>query len=291
LGGGGARGLAHIGAVKVLRSHGIPIDVVAGTSMGGIIGALVAAGVSVDQMLEELQLRGVPREIFKLVDIRITRGGLLKGTRIYNYLAQKIGDTLTFADLRAPLAMVAVDVVTGREVVLQEGLVVDALRATISVPGFFEPVDRGPLRLVDGGILNNVPVDVARHLGADFVLAVDVLPSFRYNVPGQPAFVRPVKQGPLPKNVNELAHVLTIMLSAITELKLQDTPPDVLIEPILPNDIGLLVGFERWQEAVAAGAAATEAAMPHILAQLESAARQRRSPLHWLKDLRRTLAE
>lgn len=292
LGGGGARGLAHIGVLKVLHSAGIPIDAVAGTSMGGIIGALVAAGVTVDQMLEELQLHGTPREIFKLVDVRITRGGLLKGARIYNYLAEKLGDTLTFADLAIPLGLVAVDVLTGREVILQKSWVVDAVRATISVPGFFEPVDYGPYRLVDGGVLNNVPVDVARRLGADFVIAVDVMPSFRRNTPGQPPVVGPIAHRPLPKNMNDLAHVITVMLAAITELKLQDTPPDVLIEPELPNDIGLLTGFERWSEAVAAGEAAAEAALPQITALLEAEAQRRRSsPLDRLHDLRKTLLD
>ena len=121
-----------------------------------------------------------------MLDISLSQSGLLKGSRIYDLMANTLGPTRTFADLHLPFAAVAVDVNTGREVILRDGLLVDAIRATISVPGVFVPVTLGPYRLVDGGVLNNVPVDVARQLGADVVIAVDVLPSFGENEPGLP---------------------------------------------------------------------------------------------------------
>src|SRR5512143_3015601 len=185
LGGGGARGLAHIGILKVLQREQIPIDVITGTSMGGIVGAMHAVGLSPEQMEAEAMKRGEINQIFKLIDVRLVGSGLLGGRRIKKMLAEMLGAETTFADLRLPFAVVSVDYTSGREVVLKEGNVVDAVRATMSVPGVFEPVELNNCQLLDGGVLNNVPVDVARDLGADKVIAVDVLPNFRLNQPGQ----------------------------------------------------------------------------------------------------------
>ena len=134
LGGGGVRGLAHIGVLKVLQREHIPIDFIAGTSMGGIIGALLAAGVSVEDMeTEALRVRS-RRQTVKLLDLGFSSSGLIKGAGIHRYMSNLLGAELTFDDLLTPLALVAVDIHSGREVILREGKVVDALRATISVP-------------------------------------------------------------------------------------------------------------------------------------------------------------
>lgn len=265
LGGGGARGLAHLGVLRVLEREGIPVDCIAGTSMGGLMGALYAAGVPLDKVEAELHRLSDIKEQLRLVDLNISATGLsVRGRSVYNFMADLLGEELTFADLRLPLAMVAVDIRTGRQVVLQGGLVIDAVRATISVPGVFMAVDMGDFRLVDGGVLDNVPVDVARDMGAARVIAVDVLPSFSRNVPG----VQPVETGlqlPFaPFQLNEIYHVLMIMLAAQTESRLQDYPPDLLIRPAVPPNITLLTGFNRAAEIVAAGEAATEAALPAI---------------------------
>lgn len=185
LGGGGARGLAHIGVLRVFERENIPIACIAGTSMGGLVGALYAASVPLSRVEQELLRLSSVTEQLRLVDVDISATGLsIRGRRIYNFMADLLGEELTFADLRLPLAMVSVDIHTGREVTLQGGLVIDAVRATISVPGVFMPVDLGDYRLVDGGVLDNVPVDVARSMGATHTVAVDVLPSFSRNVPG-----------------------------------------------------------------------------------------------------------
>ena len=269
LGGGGARGLAHFGVLRVLHREKIPIACIAGTSMGGLVGALFAAGVPAERVEEEvLRLSRVTEQI-RLVDVDLSAAGLsIRGRRIYNFMADLLGEDLTFADLPLPLAMVAVDIHTGREVILQGGLVIDAVRATISVPGVFMPVDLGDYRLVDGGVLDNVPVDVARGMGATRTIAVDVLPSFSVNVPGRDPVETGLQLAFAPRQLTEVYHVLMIMIAALTESRLRQYPPDLLIRPALSPSITLLSGFNRAEEMIAAGEAATEAALPAIRALL-----------------------
>jgi NTE family protein len=270
LGGGGARGLAHIGVMKVLQREGIPIDYLAGTSMGGLVGALYSAGIPLDVVEEEVTRLSDLREQIRLVDVNISASGLsIRGRRIYNLMADLLGEALTFADLQIPLAMAAVDIYSGREVILQGGLVIDAVRATISVPGVFEPVDLGDYRLVDGGVLNNLPVDVARAQGATRTIAVDVLPSFSANVPGLAPVVAGLQLPFGPLVLNETYHVLMIMIAALTDYHLQLYPPDLLIRPTLPASVTLLSGFNRAVDVIQAGETAAEEALPAIRALLE----------------------
>lgn len=265
LGGGGARGLAHFGVLRVLRRENIPIDSIAGTSMGGLVGALFAAGVPAERVEEEIVRLSRVTEQMRLVDFELSAAGLsVRGRRIYNFMADLLGDDLTFADLPLPLAMVAVDIHTGREVILQGGLVIDAVRATISVPGVFMPVDLGDYRLVDGGVLDNVPVDVARGMGATRTIAVDVLPSFSANVPGQQPVETGLQLAFAPRQLSEVYQVLMIMIAAQSESRLRQYPPDLLIRPVLPPSVTLLSGFNRAAELIAAGEEATEAALPAI---------------------------
>lgn len=269
LGGGGARGLCHLGVLNVFQREGVPIDLIAGTSIGGLVGAIYAAGVPIETVEREISRLGQLKEQLRLVDLNISASGLsIGGRRIYNFMADLIGEDLTFGDLRLPLSMVAVDIHTGREVLLQGGRVIDAVRATISVPGIFEPVDLGDYRLVDGGVLDNVPVDVARGMGASKTIAVDVLPNFTRNMPG----MKPVESGiqlPFaPLFLNETYHVIMIMIAALTESRLRDYPPDLLIRPEIPASVTLLSGFSRATEIIAAGEAAAEEALPAIRAML-----------------------
>ena len=269
LGGGGARGLAHIGILKVLIREHIPIDVISGTSMGGIVGAMHAVGLSPDQMEAEATKRGDIGQIFKLVDLQLVGSGLVGGKRIKKMLVEMLGAETTFADLRLPFAVIATDYNSGREVVLKDGNLADAVRATMSVPGIFEPVEIGGFKLLDGGVLNNVPVGVARSLGAEKVIAVDVLPNFRLNEPGQDPIVPPLKTRKMPKAYRQLWHVELVMIAALTEFRLKESPPDVIIRPDLPVDMDLLLSFDRPQEAIACGEQAAEAALPQIRALLD----------------------
>jgi NTE family protein len=183
-------------------------------------------------------------------------------------LAEMLGADTTFADLRLPLAVVATDYNSGREVVLKAGRVADAVRATMSVPGVFEPVELDGYRLLDGGVLDNVPVGVARDLGAEKIIAVDVLPNFRVNQPGQDPIVPPLKTKKVPKAYRQLWHVELVMIAALTEFRLRESRPEVIIRPDLPVDMDLLLSFDRPQEAVACGVQAAEAALPQIRALL-----------------------
>ncbi|OGO35166.1 MAG: hypothetical protein A2W35_13560 [Chloroflexi bacterium RBG_16_57_11] len=264
LGGGGARGLAHIGVLKVFERENIPVHFIAGTSMGGIIGSAYAAGVPLDSITEvALQIRKRMEQL-RLLDFKLTGRGLLKGTRLYRQLGSLLGEELTFAELKIPLALMAVDIRTGREVVLRDGKVVDAIRATMSVPGVFEPVPRGELLLVDGGILNNVPVDVVTQAGMKKIIAVDVMPDFPRNQPGQAPIVLAPKTAYLPPAMQEVMNTFLIMISEMTEYCLRLNPPDLVLRPEISNQVSLLTGFELAHEVIEAGECAAQAALPEI---------------------------
>ena len=269
LGGGGARGLAHIGVLRVLEREGIAADLITGTSMGGLVGALYASGMSLDEI--ETHMLGFGQRtssLLRLMDVGLMSGALVQGARVYDLIATLLGPDRTFADLNLPVAVVATDTISGREVVLREGKVVDALRATISVPGVFAPVTYGNYRLVDGGILNNVPVDVARGMGAAIVIAVDVLPQYSANEPGAEPAVRPITLPGTLGVMQQAYDIQMIMVSALTELRLKASPPDVMIWPDLPTDVTLFFGFKRAADIIAAGQQAAEAALPQIRACL-----------------------
>ena len=270
LSGGGARGLAHIGVLKVLEQEGVPIDFLAGTSMGGIIAASYAAGLGVDYMAEEARRMGRLRNMIRLMDRSLpARLGLFEGQKVQQYLASHLGD-ITFDDLRIPLALVAVDLESGEEVVLRSGSVVEALRATISLPGVFAPFRLDGRLLVDGGVLNNLPADVVRRMGAEVVIAVNV----SLNLGELPPLVEVEEQHlpltQIPLIIETLRRTVAIMETHICAQKLAEARPEVLIRPQLGDDISLLGGFARAPECMAAGEEAAKAALPQICRLLET---------------------
>lgn len=263
LGGGGARGLAHIGVLNVLEREGIPIDVLAGTSMGGLIAAGYAAGLSPTFMEQEALRMGQLWRLVGLFDLALAGAGLVEGRKIEAYLARHLGE-MTFNDLRTPLALMAVDLVTGEEVVLKSGSVIEAVRATISLPGAFAPVRLNDRLLVDGGVLNNLPADVVRQMGADVVIAVDVS-IILDRLPGlleAEGHVLPLTQGPL--IIETLRRTIWIMEKRATIQRLQEARPEVLIRPPIDNEITIFIGFHRAAECIAAGEGAATAALPRI---------------------------
>ena len=173
LGGGGARGLSHIGVIKVLEEHGIYPDVIAGTSIGALVGALYASGLRAGDI--ERALRLDLRRLALLADVRLSFSGLVQGKRVASALKSFLGD-LTFSDLKIPFACVATDIVHGQQVVIRTGPVITAVRASISVPGIFTPVNVRGRYLVDGGLVNMVPVSTCREMGAEYVVGVNVIP-------------------------------------------------------------------------------------------------------------------
>ncbi|GAX89166.1 patatin-like phospholipase family protein [Effusibacillus lacus] len=174
LGGGAVRGFAHIGVLKVFKKHQIPIDFIAGTSMGGVIGGLVAAGIDIEE-IEEFVLT---TPSYRIVDIGIRKRGILAGNKIYAMLIQFMEQTglgdIRIEELKTPFRAVSVDLIKGKVFVFDEGSLSLAIRATTSVPGIFSPVHYRDKVLVDGGVLNNLPADLLRAQGMDVVLAVDV---------------------------------------------------------------------------------------------------------------------
>lgn len=177
LGSGAARGMAHIGVLKVLEKTGTRIDAIAGTSIGAFIGALYAAGVPVAQM-EEVARNVDWRQLAGLLDPTLPTSGLIDGRKVARFMAELL-PVRTFEELGIPLAVVTTDVETGEMLIIKKGNLLQALQAAVAFPGIFTPVRFGDRFLVDGGLCNPVPVDVVRDLGADTVIAVCAIPEVR----------------------------------------------------------------------------------------------------------------
>ena len=178
LSGGAARGIAHIGVLSVLFEAGIVPDLVAGTSAGAAAGALFCRGWSPEQMLR--LVRGL--NLLQLGRPSLRRPGLLDGSRFEDLFRDVVGN-LSFADLPIPLAVVACDLLSGEEVVIREGALAPAVRASCSIPGIFTPVELDGELLVDGDMVNHVPISVLTGMGADYTIAVDVNPR---GIPSKP---------------------------------------------------------------------------------------------------------
>jgi NTE family protein len=174
LGGGAARGIAHIGVLEVLAANNIPIDMVAGTSAGAIAGAVFAQGKKTAE-LKKMALDWDWKQRAQAIDLALPHSGLIAGGRIKKLLRSVIGD-VDFKDLKIPFTCVSTDIMTGEEVVMDSGPVLEAVRASISMPIIFAVVKHGGRHLVDGGLVNPVPVSVLKNMGADFVIAVNVTP-------------------------------------------------------------------------------------------------------------------
>jgi NTE family protein len=174
---GGARGIAHIGVLRVLEQEDIPVDVVAGTSAGALFGAMFALGASVDEIAEFALRFHNDLSITKLLDFSVPpQMGLIRGQRFLRYL-ERLYDGATFADTRVPFYVVAADGVTGEEVVFDSGSIADAVRASTSIVGVLVPHEVGGRYLVDGGAVNPLPVSVLADRGADILVASRAIPS------------------------------------------------------------------------------------------------------------------
>lgn len=232
LGGGGGKGSAHIGVLSALEALHIPVDVLAGTSIGGLVAALYAVGYQPYQIEQWFQ-RATGRHILERDP---TNGGFLGTRKIEGLLREAFGER-TFADARMPLALVAVDIRRGVEVVLREGSLVDAVLASTAIPGLFPPVIYADRLLVDGGALNNVPVDVAYALGAGRVIAVDlgmIAEEFAFKPVAEAGVAPWSPRRWVPRSQLLIAErALAIMTAHITEQRLRETPPAVLLRPVV----------------------------------------------------------
>jgi NTE family protein len=284
LGAGGARGWAHIGVIRELGEAGIRPDIVCGTSMGSLVGAAYAAGEL--ERLEEWALSLGWRDVFGLMDFT-WRGGLIRGKKLFEFMRGRFG-LQDIAALPIPYGAVATELATGREVWLRDGHVLDAVRASIAIPGVFAPVLRDGELLVDGALVNPVPVSMCRALGAEVVIAVDLgwakLGYYRERAreselpeaSGRPVWwgrflparaVEASRDDPdMPSALGVFFSSFDIMQVRIGRSRLAGEPADALITPILPDFA--MMDFARAREAIDEGVAAARRARPvleHLL--------------------------
>lgn len=269
LGGGGARGLAHIGLLKVLMRDGIKPQCLSGASIGAIIAAAIAYGMSPDYLTEIALKITKTSEMVKLVDWSPPRRGLLEGKKVQSFLETIFPNDLQIQDLPIPIAVNAVDLSTGQEIIFSTGPLIPALMASIAVPGIFNPFDIGGYQLVDGGVLNNVPTSILSIFNPSITISVDVQINPRrdphwMDLPQQPNWPLP-----MPEAFLEFYRAELIMLYEITRRNLEACPPDLLISPNIPVEITPFLGFPRAQEIIDIGAQAGEEHLPEILALLE----------------------
>ena len=281
LGSGSARGWAHIGVLRALQQAGITPDIVCGTSMGAFVGAAYASG-SLDS-LEGWARSLTRRDVLGFFDVSLGAGGLIKGEKLLGYTSRLFLDE-TFADLDKPFACVATDLASGREVWLKEGRILDAVRASVALPGLLVPQLRDGCYLVDGGLVNPVPVSLCRALGADIVIAVDLgmdtvglrsrpgdssapVPAWRQTMGRWLGREGEGEKVVRPSLADVVSNSIAIMQGRIARSRLAGEPADVLIAPRL-GQLGLL-DFHRADEAIAAGRKATEHMLPMLLAITE----------------------
>jgi len=256
LGGGAARGFAHVGVIRALEQEKIPIDLIVGTSVGSLIAAIYAS----DMNSMELEWTAFTLEKDNLFDYGMftafTGMGAAKGDKLEAFVKSKV-PVANIEDLKIPFAAVATDLNRGTRVVLDKGSVARAVRASSAIPGVFPPVDHQGKLLVDGGVVDNIPVSVAREKGADIVIAVDISENvFNFNI----------------------TNVLDVMLQSITIMgaenaKVKKKDADILISPKI-GDVGML-DFTQKKRCMLAGIEATQKMMPEIKAKIEEWGRQR----------------
>jgi len=256
LGGGAARGFAHIGVIRALEQEKVPIDLIVGTSVGSLIGAIYAY----DANSMELEWTAFMLEKDSLFDYGLitafTGMGVAKGDKLEEFVKSKV-PVANIENLKIPFAAVATDLNRGTSVVLDKGPVARAVRASSAIPGVFNPVEYQGRLLVDGGVIDNIPVSVAREKGADIVIAVDI----SENV----------------VNFN-ITNIVDVMLQSITIMgavnaKTRKKEADVLISPKV-GDVGMM-DFTQKKRCMLAGIEATQKMMPEIKAKIEEWGRKR----------------
>lgn len=291
LGGGAARGFAHIGILQVLVQNGIVPDIIAGTSIGAVVGGCYAAGKLDD--LEQWARSLHPRRVFGYLDITLGGSGLIGGERLASQLLESLG-RIEIETLPIKFAAIATEVRTGHEIWLTRGRLVDALRSSYALPGIFTPIKVGERWLVDGALVNPVPVSAARALGADVVIAANVSTDFvghgttiasygteTEDAPDLEIQLTPPKSGFVnffsperalrrrligsadrPGFSTVMVEAFNIMQDRITRARLAGDPPDVLISPRVGR-IGWF-DFHRAPEIIAHGQRAAERAVESI---------------------------
>lgn len=252
LGGGGARGLAHIGVLKVLKEHSIPISSIFGCSMGGLVASLFAIGTGITHIENIARKYTGVREMIKLVDITPHRRGIIISQRLRGFFSQFIDEKIRIEDAQIPLYMNAVDLMSGEEVVLSQGNLLDALIATTAVPGLFSPISTRESLLADGGVINNLPVSTMRKYTHSPIVAVDVHHSFPHPLSSTHNEVISTNSV-IPEFVRDFYRAEMIMIRKIMDIQLDENPPDLLIRPDIDPEINMFLGFQRAGELILSG--------------------------------------
>lgn len=265
LSGGGARGFAHIGVLKILDKYDIHPQIVTGTSMGGLIAAAYASGCSLDELEQRAIKLSSMRELVKLLDLHPSRRGFLDWAEVFSYIREIIPESKVFDELNLNLGLCAVDINTAQEVQIRSGSVLDAVSATIAFPGLFSPVKFKDHLLVDGGILNNLPSNLAREMGADIVIAVDAQTNPSSDPPWQTLPYKPRWPIPLPGFIQDIYRAGLIMVERIAEMNLEKSQPDLLLRPSMAADITMFFGFIRSKEIILAGEQTAQSNIETIL--------------------------
>lgn len=296
LGGGAARGWAHIGVLRALERAGIKPDIIAGTSIGAVVGGCYAAG-HLDN-LERWARELTPKRIFGYLDLNFAGTGLISGQRLCDRLEQHLGDR-NIEDLGTRFTAVATEIGTGHEHWLSRGRLVDAVRASYALPGVFKPVKVHGRWLFDGALVNPIPVSVCRALGARYVIAVnlnfDILgrgsvistPEALFAEGEEALQMAPEEEPQGKRGVRALLQrqilgkgdgapgISTVMVDAlnivqdrIARSRLAGDPPDAMISPRL-QDVGLF-DFHRAEEAIERGSQAIERQLDDIVREIET---------------------
>ena len=264
LGGGAARGWAHIGVLHALKSAGIEPDVIAGTSMGAVVGAAHAAGRLAE--LEDWARSVTRRRMLRFLDIKLWSTGLIGGGRLAGQLKDTFGD-VAIEELPLRYAAIATEIGTGHEIWLTQGSLVDAMRASYALPGIFPPVKVAGRWLMDGALVNPIPVSAARALGARVVIAVNPnAEMFGRGTVIQEHGLEPADEAATvyePRGVSAvMVEAFNITQDRIARSRLAGDPPDLMIAPKLGH-MGMFE-FARAEEAIRLGAEATERALPEL---------------------------
>jgi NTE family protein len=299
---GGARGSAHAGVLKVLEEEGITISAIAGSSIGAMVGGVYAAGIPIRKIEQEWLSTSLPKVARSFLPT-FPRAGLSSGGELRKYLKDLLGD-VRIEDLTIPFAATGCDIDTGKAVILDRGPLVDAIRASVSIPGLFQPVRWENHLLVDGGLVEPLPVRLCRDLGADIVIGVDIMPACYpttverrrlWNRLGESIKVRTTTKTWIPSNLSELLNdifkeqkkedrplpgvysvinqAVVILQQEIMRLKLSLWPADLLVRPELPRGLNYL----RATEGIHAGEEVMRKALPELRLLIESKALKRGS--------------
>lgn len=275
LSGGGARGLAHIGVIEALEEQGIEITSIAGTSMGALVGGVYAAGM-MDEF-KEWMLSLDKIKVLRLVDFTFSTQGLIKGDRVLNKMKQFVTD-INIEELKLPYAAIAVDLLNKEEVVFTEGSMYEAIRASISIPSVLTPVKKNKTLLVDGGVLNNIPVNHVKRHKNDLLIAVNVNANVPIIHPEIPKAKLKQRQNfyrewmhnihnymvkILPEHSKEdlgyfklINKTISLMTYTISQMALEKAPPDLLIN--ISKESAGTFDFYKTEELIEIGHLAAE---------------------------------